>query len=615
MGYGGLRDVPTSGTGRTKSRAGRRRLRAVGVVLLVLAGFGVVGQAVGATGDISYDGCISNDGSGGACAAVSSTPLARAEAIAVSPDSKSLYVVSEGSGTITHFFLAAGGQISYDGCVSNDGSGGACADAPGFPLEGAQGVAVSPDGSSVYVASAAASTITHFFAAPGGQLTYDGCVSNDGSEGLCAATSGTPLKSANAVAVSPDGRSVYVTAPGYITHFFAAPGGQLTYDGCVSDDGSGGLCADAPGAPLSGTESVAVSPDGRSVYVASATSGTITHFFAAPGGQLSYDGCISGDGSGGACGVASPAALGSPTSVAVSPDGKSVYVAAAQPGAVSHFFAAAGGQLTYDGCVSNDGSGGACADAPGSSFTNASSVAVSPDGNSVYVASPDAGMVLTLAAAPGGQLTYSGCISAGGSGGHCTDAPGTSPNGVSRVAVSPNGNGVYADSFTGGVVVHFFRSGSGGGTSGGGTSGGGTSGTAAPVLSALTIQPGAFTAGAGGPTVVVKPGSRVGAVVSYQLSAAASVTFVVTHAVPGRRQSVNGKIRCVAPTHRTAHAQECVRVLTVGSFTQAGTAGANSFRFSGRINGARLPVGTGYALSATPSGGKPLSVKFRIKGA
>ena len=450
-----------------------------------------------------------------------------------------------------------------------------------------------------------------------GDLGYDGCVSNDGSGGACADVPGTPLSGAGAIALSPDSKSLYVASlrSGTITHFFAAANGQISYDGCVSNDGSGGLCADAPGTPLSGAESVAVSPDGRSVYVASATSGTITHFFAAAGGQLTYDGCVSGDGSGGACAVASPDALGSPTSVAVSPDGKSVYVAAAQPGAVSHFFAAAGGQLTYDGCVSNDGSGGACADAPGSSFTNASSVAVSPDGNSVYVASPDAGMVLTLAAAPGGQLTYSGCISAGGSGGHCTDAPGTSLNGVSRVAVSPNGNGVYADSFTGGVVVHFFRSGSGGGTSGGGTSGGGTSGTAAPVLSALTIQPGAFTAGAGGPTVVVKPGSRVGAVVSYQLSAAASVTFVVTHAVPGRRQSVNGKIRCVAPTHRTAHAQECVRVLTVGSFTQAGTAGANSFRFSGRINGARLPVGTGYALSATPSGGKPLSVKFRIKGA
>jgi hypothetical protein len=58
-----------------------------------------------------------------------------------------------------------------------------------------------------------------------------------------------------------------------------------------------------------------------------------------------------------------------------------------------------------------------------------------------------------------------------------------------------------------------------------------------------------------------------------------------------------------------------VRVLTVGSFTQAGAAGANSFRFSGRINGARLPVGSGYALTATPAAGKPVKATFRIKPA
>ena len=48
-------------------RYGRRL--GVGAVALLVAGFGLVGQAVGATGDLSYDRCISNDGSGGACIA------------------------------------------------------------------------------------------------------------------------------------------------------------------------------------------------------------------------------------------------------------------------------------------------------------------------------------------------------------------------------------------------------------------------------------------------------------------------------------------------------------------------------------------------------------------
>jgi DNA-binding beta-propeller fold protein YncE len=528
-------------------RRGSRRLAVASAAALLLAGLAVAGGAVGAAGGLGYDGCVSNDGSGGSCADVPGTPLSGPGGMALSPDSKSLYVASAGSGTITHFFAAANGQISYDGCVSNDGSGGACADAPGSPLTAAEAVAVSPGGGSVYVASAGSGTITHFFAAPGGQLTYDGCISNDGSGGLCAAASGSPL---------------------------------------------------------SGADAVAVSPDGRSVYVGSATSGTITHFFAAPGGQLTYDGCVSNGGSGGACAAASGDALTDVTSVAVSPDGKSVYATAGEPAAVSHFFAAPGGQLTYDGCVSNDGSGGACANAPGSPLGDATSVAVSPDGSSVYVASPAASTLSTFAVAiaSGGQLSYSGCISVGGSDGLCTNAAGTSLQGVTRVVVSPNGNSVYTGSYSGDAITHFFRS-------------GGTSGTAAPVLSSLTIQPSAFRAAAGGPTVVVTPSSRLGAKVSYQLSAAASVSFVVTHSVAGRRQKVNGGTRCVAPTRRNAHAGTCVRVLTVGSFTQAGAAGANSFRFSGRINGARLPVGSGYALIATPAAGKPVKATFRIKGA
>ena len=148
-------------------------------------------------------------------------------------------------------------------------------------------VIVTVVAAAVFAPSAGAVTL--------GQISYDGCVSDDGSGGLCADTPGTPLTGASGVAVSPDGKSVYVVSlfANTITHFFVAPQGQLTYDGCISDTGSGGLCADAPGTPLTGAYAVAVSPDGKSVYVVSAFANTITHFFAAPQGQLTYDGCIS----------------------------------------------------------------------------------------------------------------------------------------------------------------------------------------------------------------------------------------------------------------------------------------------------------------------------------
>ena len=611
-----VQDMPNDGRPDRRPRAWRRRLLVVGVVLSMLAGFGVVGQAVGASSDISYDGCVSNDGSGGSCADAPGSPLTGPAGVAISPGGKSVYAVST-SGTIAHFFAAPAGQISYDGCVSNDGSGGSCADAPGTPLQGARSVAVSPNGTSVYVASSESGTISHFFAAPAGQISYDGCVSSDGSGGACAAAPGAPLTDAGSVAVSPDSKSVYVVGQNSIIHFFAAAGGQLTYDGCISNDGSGGACVDAPGTPLVVANSVAVSPDGKSVYVTSSLSGTITHFFAAAGGQLSYDGCVSDDGSNGACAAARGTPLFGATALAVSPDGKSVYVVAnaGSGSTVSHFFAAAGGQLTYDGCVSNDGSGGACAAAQGNPLQGAGAVAVSPDGKSVYVTSALSGTIATFAAAtPGGQLTYSGCLGDTSAGGSCDKVPGNPLAGADDIAVSAQGNSVYATAFQANDITHFFRAGSGGsGNGGGGTSGGGAT---TPALSSLTITPPAFVAAPGGPTVIVKPGSRKGGVVTYQLNVAASVHIVVQRSLPGRKQQVNGKTHCVALTHKNTHAGSCVRVVTLGSLDQTGKAGANSFRFSGRFNGHKLPVGS-YTLVATPSAagtsGSPVKASFRIK--
>jgi hypothetical protein len=601
---------PRAGRGRGRTRA----LAATSLIVSVLsgaAGTAWAGQTATTTttpsarlGGLTLEGCVATGSAAVGCVNVPGGTDTVPLGVAVSPDGHSVYVAA--GDRVEHFFAAANGALTYDGCVSDDGSGGACADIPGTatPLLSALAVAVSPDGRSVYVASGGGdnpedATVSHFFAAAQGQLSWDGCVSDSGLGGACAALPSVALLGLNGIAVSPNG-AVYAVSSEGVSHFYAAPQGQLTWDGCLGYMAAG--CTAVPSSAFSGPNSIAVSANAKSVYVTSggAAGGAVSHFFVAPQGQLTWDGCVSDGGTGGSCanvpGSGSPLELAD--AVAVSADGKSVDVASSD-GVVSHLFAAAQGQLSWDGCVSDGGSGGSCADIPGngSPLSGADSVALSADGRSAYVGADGSSAISVFSVAAQGQLTYQSCVSdAGGNG--CADAPGSPLGGAFDIALSNDGLSLYVASPGSGSVAHFT-----------------TSGATAPVLSSLAVRPSAFTVAAGGPTVVVTPSSRLGANVTYQLSATASVRFVVSHAVAGRLQRVNGGTRCVALTPRNVHAGTCVNIITVGVFTRPGAAGANSFRFSGRINGARLPVGSGYALTATPTGGKPDKATFRIKPA
>jgi sugar lactone lactonase YvrE len=116
------------------------------------------------------------------------------------------------------------------GCVSETGTGGACVD--GSALDGATGVSVSPDGTSVYVASETSRAVAVFSrdAATGAIAQHagtDGSVSESGTGGACA--DGTALVGPRSLALSPDGENLYF--PPRAAAHVTAGSFSLSFDG------------------------------------------------------------------------------------------------------------------------------------------------------------------------------------------------------------------------------------------------------------------------------------------------------------------------------------------------------------------------------------------------
>jgi CSLREA domain-containing protein len=136
----------------------------------------------------------------------------------------------------------------------------------------------------------------------------------------------------------------------------------------------------------------------------------------------------------------------------------------------------------------------------------------------------------------------------------------------------------------------------------------------APLLSDLRLSRSKFTPIGGRGSSVARKRRRTpaGTRVSYKLSEAGTVWFRVQRASKGRR--VKG--RCVAPKRRR-RGRRCTRYLTLkGTFTRVATAGANGFRFTGRVNNKRLRAGR-YRFLVSPRDaagnyGKSVRKAFRI---
>jgi 6-phosphogluconolactonase (cycloisomerase 2 family) len=371
--------------------------------------------------------------------------------VALSPDGKSLYAVSVLDDAVAHFERnLSTGALTYQGCISGETESGpagtsACAliasaasNGTDSGLDAVRSVALSADGTSLYVVSESDDAVARFARdLSTGALTYQGCISGEtesGPPGTGACTliaSATPggansgLDALQSLAVSADGRSVYTVSllDDAVARFDRNPAtGALTYQNCITGESQsndtactsiGSATADGANSGLDELFSVALSPDGTSLYTVSESDDAVARFDRnVANGALTYRDCITGETESGptatdACaqiGKAAPSGTDSGLdklrSVAVSAGGTSLYAGSPADDAVARFDRdPATGALMYEGCITGEIQSGptgtnACAQiASAASFgitsglDNPQSFTVSADERSLYAAS------------------------------------------------------------------------------------------------------------------------------------------------------------------------------------------------------------------------------------
>jgi DNA-binding beta-propeller fold protein YncE len=422
--------------------------------------------------------------------------LVGANSVAVSSDGRNVYVASgtAGSDVATSFGSlailkrdAVTGAISEVGCLSSDGTdgrdgaSGACTPTPS--LLGADGVAVSPDGSTVFVTASVSASVVAFARDPAtGLLTRLGCFQFRPPVGSECAPANV-FYTAGAIATSADGKALYIAAPtqGAISTLVAgsaAPAGVASLFGanalggrlvnpCVAVNGFDGTCS--VGIATKGLDALTPSSDGTQLYAAAPGSEAVDTFTRDASGTLTESGCLKVSPPPGLC--TGSRLIQSPTQLAVSPDGSNVYVADSSDGhgRVDVLTRSpASGALSDSSCVDylpeETHHGGAeeeeegqeeapsgpdqCASVAG--LENVSVVAVSGDGSAVYAIGSGSAVVFSRERSTG-KLTEASCASDEDK--RCTSFP--SLEGVQGAAVSPDGREVYVASAGSDAVTVF----------------------------------------------------------------------------------------------------------------------------------------------------------------
>ncbi len=353
-------------------------------------------------------GCVAAQGAGGCAPAIG---LDAPNSLAVSPDGLNVYATSRDSSTVTAFarIPKSGALVQVvGGCVSGPPIPGCTV---GRALLAPDVLVASPDGRNVYAGSFFGNEVAVFSRDPAtGALSQaagtTGCLAETTAEG-CAL--GIALKSVEGMAISGDGASVYLASA--LSNALVALARDPSSGGLTqATDGSGciveaALTGCTTGVQLAGANAVTVSPNDESVYVTSLFSNSVTSFTRTTGSTA----LTQKPGTAGcliflrAAGCSFGRALRSPEGIAVSPDGANVYAAAYTSDSIAVLDRGKGGAVAQKpgraGCVAPQAPGCTRARA----LQGVSSLAVSPDGRHLYATAAESDAIGIFRRKAGGK--------------------------------------------------------------------------------------------------------------------------------------------------------------------------------------------------------------------
>lgn len=321
---------------------------------------GVLTQPPGTAGCISSDG--SSQAGAGTCQTLSllsqpySVTLSSDDRFLYvndfgSPSRILVFARDPSTGALTTIQCLAEGSSAPTGCVTARDVGGT------------QTLVLSPDGTHAFDGDDSDRAISSFDRDPTtGLLTQlsgaAGCLSDTGNDNTGASTCSVGRELGYGIAISPDGHTLYVAGGSYAPSTSGGLAILHVYDdgtlsqlpgaaGCISDTGEDttGSATCTAGRGLHFTYGVTISPDGRTVYVAddSTTEGVAVFSVDPSTGEATQlpglAGCIDADGeSNGTPGLCTQApAVADDWIPTVSPDGSSVYLASYGDEAVTSF--------------------------------------------------------------------------------------------------------------------------------------------------------------------------------------------------------------------------------------------------------------------------------------